>query len=199
MREASVPFEPGAIAIGSSAGGIRALTMVLGDLPTDLPVPVFLVQHLDPRHRTGLAEVLGRRTSLPVTLAEAGLLAEQGVVYLAPPGRHLLVGPGGALALSDADLVNFVRPSADLLLESVAAAYGERAIGCVLTGSGRDGAAGLAAIKSRGGTAIVENPGTAEFKSMPLAAVKATPVDFVVPLEKIASVVCGLVASRRAR
>ncbi|MFI7063735.1 chemotaxis protein CheB [Kribbella sp. NPDC050124] len=184
------------VAIASSAGGIRALSLVLGGLPFGFPVPVLVVQHLDPRHETVIADVLGRRSTLKVKLAEANEHAAPGTVYVAPPNRHLLVGPGGELTLSSSELVHFVRPSADLLFESVAGAYGARAIACVLTGSGSDGAMGVSAVKSRGGTVIAEDPESAEFSGMPEAAVSTGSVDFVLPLGEIADVIAALVESR---
>lgn len=187
----------GVVAIASSAGGVRGAGVLLSGLGPDLRVPVLLVQHLDPRHRTVIAEVLSRRTDLPVKLAEHGERARPGTVHIAPPDRHLLVGPDGMLWLSDSALVHFVRPSADLLFESVAGAYGPRAIACVLTGTGRDGAMGVDAVKSRGGTVIAQDPETAEFSGMPQAAVGTGSVDFVLPLEEIAAVVRGLVEDKR--
>ncbi|MFI6621412.1 chemotaxis protein CheB [Streptomyces sp. NPDC050528] len=185
------------VAVASSAGGIQALSTLLGALGPDLPVPVLLVQHLDPRHRTVLAEVLARRTTLRVKLAEAEEHVQPGTVYIAPPDRHLLVGSGGVLSLSNSELVHFVRPSADLLFESVAGAYGSEAIACVLTGTGQDGAMGVDAVKSRGGTVIAQDPRTAEFSGMPQSAVDTGAVDFVLPLEEIAAVVRGLVEAKR--
>uniref|UniRef100_A0AAU2VDC7 protein-glutamate methylesterase n=1 Tax=Streptomyces sp. NBC_00003 TaxID=2903608 RepID=A0AAU2VDC7_9ACTN len=184
------------VAVASSAGGIQALSMLLGGLGPVLPVPVLLVQHLDPRHRTVLADVLSRRTDLPVKLAEEGELAQAGTVYIAPPDRHLLVGRDGILTLTSTELVHFVRPSADLLFESVAGAYGARAIACVLTGTGSDGAMGVDAVKSRGGTVIAQDPVTAEFKGMPQAAVDTGAVDFVLPLAEISGVIRGLVENK---
>ncbi|MEU6251916.1 chemotaxis protein CheB [Streptomyces sp. NPDC047043] len=196
------PFAPTSdgfevVAVASSAGGINGLVTLLGGLDAELPVPILVVQHLDPRHRTVIAEVLGRRTTLAVQLAEDHEQARSGTVYIAPPDRHLLVGPGGTLTLTDSELVHFVRPSADLLFESVAGAYGPRAIACVLTGTGRDGAMGVDAVKSRGGTVIVQDPATAEFRGMPDAAVGTGTVDFVLPLEEIAAVIRGLVETKR--
>lgn len=181
------------VAIASSAGGITALSRVLGALPAQFPVPVLVVQHLDPRHDTIIAHVLSRRTALPVRLATAGERAESGVVHIAPPNYHLLVGAEGRLALSSSELVHFVRPSADLLFESVAAAYGRAAIACVLTGSGSDGARGASAVKSRGGTVIVQDPGDAEFTGMPEAAIRAGAADFVLSLAEVAGVIRSLV------
>ena len=185
------------VAIASSAGGIRALSNVLSGLPKGFPVPVLVVQHLDPRHQTVIADVLGRRTALPVRLASAGDVAVPGTVYMAPPDHHLLVGSGGEVTLSRSELVHFVRPSADLLFESVAGAYGARAVACVLTGTGSDGSMGVSAVKSRGGTTIAQDPESAEFRGMPDAAVATGSIDFVLPLDEIAAVIRGLIEARR--
>ena len=186
------------VAVASSAGGVTALSRLLAALPGDLPVPLLVVQHLDPRHETVIADVLQRRSALRVKLAEEGEVAKPGIVYIAPPDRHLLVGADGVLSLSGSNLVHFVRPSADLLFESVAGAYGERAIACVLTGTGRDGAMGVTAVRSRNGTVIVQDPETAEFNGMPEAAVGTGEVDFILPLDEIPPVIVGLIHQRRA-
>ncbi|MFD5702082.1 chemotaxis protein CheB [Streptomyces lasiicapitis] len=185
------------VAVAASAGGVYGLGVLLGGLGPHLSVPVLLVQHLDPRHRTVIAEVLSRRTPLPVKLAEHGEWALPGTVYVAPPDRHLLVGQDGLLSLSTSEPVNFVRPSADLLFESVAGMYGPQAIACVLTGTGRDGATGVDAVKARGGTVIAQDPRSAEFTGMPKAAVGTGAVDFVLPLEEIGAFVRGLVEDKR--
>lgn len=185
------------VAVASSAGGIQGLGALLGGLGPELSVPVLVVQHLDPRHRTLLAEVLARRTELTVKLARDQESVEPGTVYLAPPDRHLLVDPEGTIALSDGELVHFVRPSADLLFESVAGAYGPRAIACVITGTGKDGAMGVQAVKSRGGTVIAEDPGSARFPGMPAAAVETGAVDFVLRIDEIAAAIRGLVEDKR--
>ncbi|MFJ8913384.1 chemotaxis protein CheB [Amycolatopsis sp. NPDC102389] len=185
------------VAIGSSAGGVKALLAVLGALPAGFPVPVVIVQHLDPRHDTILADILDRQSRLRIKLAETGDLLEPGVVHVAPPDRHLLVDSGGKLSLSMVDKVKFVRPSADLLFESVAAVYGPAALVCVLTGTGSDGAAGAGVVKSRGGTVIAEDPETAEFEGMPQAVTKSVSVDLVLPLDEIAGALVGLVEGTR--
>ncbi|MEU6992934.1 chemotaxis protein CheB [Streptomyces sp. NPDC046465] len=187
----------GIVVVASSAGGIKGLTAVLGNLGPTLPVPVLVVQHLDPRHRTVIAEVLARRTDLPVQLAQDGERAEPGVVYIGPPDRHLLVLADGTLTLTSTELVHFVRPSADLLFESAAGTYGARTIACVLTGTGSDGAMGVNAVRARGGTVIVQDPQTAEFDGMPQAAVDTGVVDFVLPLDEIPAVIRGLVEAKR--
>lgn len=200
----SEPFDAGVepysiVAIASSAGGIVALGKVLGGLPADFAVPVLVVQHLDPRHRTVIAEVLSRRTKLAVKLAENDERIEAGTIYVAPPNHHLLVGRDGLLSLTSSELVHFLRPSADLLFESVAGAYGAQAIACVLTGTGSDGAMGVRAVNSRGGTVIVEDPETAEFQGMPHAAVGTGAADFVVPLDEVSAIISGLVEARNSQ
>jgi two-component system chemotaxis response regulator CheB len=189
--ESGEPF--GIVAIAASAGGITALGRVLGSLPAGFPVPVLVVQHLDPRHKTVIADVLGRRAKMPVRLAREGEKADPGTVYVAPPNHHLLVGTDGGLMLTSSELVHFVRPSADLLFESMAGSYGPRAIACVLTGTGSDGVMGATAVKSRGGTVIAQDPELAEFKGMPEAVVASGAVDFILPLDEIGPVICGLV------
>jgi two-component system chemotaxis response regulator CheB len=181
------------VALAASAGGIGALGKVLGEFPAGFRVPVLVVQHLDRRHETVIASVLARRTALQVKLAEANEHIAAGTVYVAPPDRHLLVDAAGVLTLTGSELVHFVRPSADLLFESVAGAYGPRAVATVLSGTGQDGAMGLAAVKARGGTTIVQDPASAEFSGMPEAVVAAGPVDFVLPLDEIGAVIRGLI------
>jgi two-component system, chemotaxis family, protein-glutamate methylesterase/glutaminase len=174
------------VALAASAGGLKALTDVLAALPADFPAPLVVVQHLDPRHRSLMAEILGKRTRLNVREARDGDRLERGTAYVAPPNRHLLVNPDGTLSLSQSELVHFVRPSADLLFESTAASYRERAIAVVLSGSGRDGAMGVKAIKKTGGTVIVQDERTSEFFGMPEAAQQTGMADFVLPLHEIA-------------
>ncbi len=141
-----------------------------------------------------MPQVIGRHAPLPVVHAQEGAQLESGHIYLAPPDRHLLV-KRGTLTLTDTELVNFVRPSADLLFESVAAAYGARAIAVVLTGSGHDGALGVTAIKQRGGTVLAQDEATSEFFGMPSAAIKTGAVDFILPLDEIAPKLVTLVAA----
>lgn len=183
-------------AVAASAGGVVGVGRLLADLAADFPLPVVIVQHLDPRHETMIADVLGRRSRLRVKLAEHGERLCVGTAYVAPPDHHLLVDAEGLLTLSHSELVHFVRPSADLLFESVAGAYGDRTIACLLTGTGRDGATGVTAVHARGGTVIVEDPETAEFSGMPRAAIATGAVDYVLPLAEIAGVMSDLVRTR---
>jgi two-component system chemotaxis response regulator CheB len=187
------------VALAASAGGVTALGQVVSPLPQHFPAAIVVVQHVDPRHRSLLVEILSRRTTLKVKQAEAGDILRGGTIYIAPPDRHLLVDPGRRLSLSQSELVHFVRPSADLLFESVAASCRDRAIAVVLTGTGTDGAMGVKAIKKMGGTVIVQDERSSEFFGMPGAAIKTGDVDFILPLEEIPAaletlVIKGMVA-----
>lgn len=183
----------GIVALVASAGGLRALTEMFQHLPAGFPAPIVIVQHLDPRHRSLMADILSRVTTLAVKLAEEGDALVPGQVYLGPPNRHLLVNPDRTLSLSQSELVHFLRPSGDLLFESVAASFKDRAIAVVLTGTGSDGSMGLNAVKKMGGTIIVQDPESAEFSGMPVAAVQTGLADFVLPLKEIPSALVKLV------
>ena len=186
------------VALAASAGGLTALSRVLAALPVDFPAVIVVVQHLDPRHRSLMADILSRRTPLRVKQAEEGEQVSPATVYIAPPNRHLLVNPDGTLSLSQSELVHFLRPSADLLFESVAASYRERAIAVVLTGTGSDGAMGVQAIKKMGGTVIAQDEESAEFFGMPSAAIHSGSVDFILPLDEIPTALVTLVIKGEA-
>lgn len=181
------------VTIAASAGGVTALGTVLSSISPELPAAVLVVQHLDRRHQSLMAEILARRTSLEVAEARDGERLRAGQVRIAPPDRHLLVNPDGSLGLSQSELVHFVRPSADLLFESAAAALGRRVVAVVLTGSGSDGAMGVTAVKKMGGTVIAQDEATSEFFGMPGAAIRAGSVDFVLPLAEIPRMITSLV------
>lgn len=183
------------VALAASAGGLRALSEVLAALPADFPASIVVVQHLDPRHRSLMADILSRRTALQVKQAEEGNRLSPGVAYIAPPNRHLLVNSDSTLSLSQSELVHFVRPSADLLFESVAASYKDRSIAVVLSGTGSDGSMGVQAIKKMGGTVIVQDEKTSEFFGMPGAAIQSGSADFILPLDEIPSALVTLVST----
>ena len=180
------------IAMAASAGGIQALSRVLAGLPADLPAAVLIVQHLDPDHESHLSWILGRETALRVKEAEAGERIAPGGVYVAPPNRHLLVDPDGTLSLTRTEFVHFVRPSADLLFESVAASYGRRAIAVVLSGTGVDGSRGITAVRKRDGVVIAQDEESSEHFGMPGAAIRTGDVNRVLPLEEIAPALVDL-------
>lgn len=182
------------VAIGCSWGGLDAVEAVLDRLPADLPGTVVVVQHRA-HAPSDLASLLGRHTPWDVCEADDKEEIGSSRVYLAPPGYHLLVD-GGCFALSTEGPVQHSRPSIDVFFESVADAFGPRAIGVVLTGANDDGSVGLAAIARRGGAAVVQDPATALKPDMPAAALRAVPHAEVVGLDDIAGVVCRLVGER---
>jgi two-component system, chemotaxis family, protein-glutamate methylesterase/glutaminase len=185
---------PTVVAIGSSADGFRAIGTILKSLPAGFPGSVVIVQHRSPRHRGHLAELLRGQTGLEVNDAIDGEPLRRGVVYIAPTDRHLLV-QDGRVRLSDAAPVNFSRPSVDVLFDSVAKFYGKQAIGIVLSGRGRDGAAGLQAIRYSGGRTIVQAPTDAKFTGMPTAALSRDGIELVLNLEEIGPVVTKLIGA----
>lgn len=171
------------VVVGASFGGFDALKTMLHALPASFPVPLAIVQHVG-SPGSGLATLLQRYAALVVADAEDKDELFPGVAYLAPPGYHLLV-ERGSLTLSVDPPVQHARPSIDVLFESAADVYGPEVVGVILTGTGRDGAAGLTHVKRRGGLAIVQDPVTARRAAMPEAALASTPVDLVLPVEEI--------------
>jgi two-component system chemotaxis response regulator CheB len=180
------------VVIGTSAGGVDALSLLLPALPADGQAAVFVVIHL-PRERPSLlVDIFGGKCAAPVREAQDKEPIEPGTVYFAPPDYHLLVDEGPRTALSADELVNFSRPSVDVLFESAADAYGPRLLGIVLTGASHDGAAGLAAVARAGGRAVVQRPGTAQVPIMVEAALSRTPSAAVLSLQEIAGLLAAL-------
>ena len=189
-------MDPELVVIGSSNGGVRTLPSLLGDLPPDFPAAIAVVQHRGPEAEVGaLASFLRSRSALPVREAEDNLPIEPGVVHLAPADYHLLV-EDARFALSTEAPLRYSRPSIDVLFESAAEAYGDRLVGAILTGMGRDGAAGLRRIGRRGGFTIVQDPATCERHEMPEAAIAAHHPKLVVPVEEMARQLGELCAAR---
>ena len=185
------------VAIAASAGGIKALAQLLPELPADFAAAIVIVLHLDPNTASLLPQVLTPMTSLPVRDANPGESLQAGTIYTAPPDHHLLIGADRTLRLTHTAKVNYSRPAADCTLVSVAERFGDRAIAVVLTGYGRDGAAGIQAIKQHGGRVIVQDPATANVASMPQAAIDTHQVDWVLPLETIPQTLINLVQRTR--
>jgi two-component system chemotaxis response regulator CheB len=182
----------GAVAIGASAGGVQALSVLLPALPAKAAVAVFIVLHL-PRDRPSiLAEVFSRKCLLDVREAQDKEPVIAGTVYFAPANYHLLLDHGPQLALSVDDLVHHSRPSIDVLFESAAEVYGNRLLGIILTGANEDGAQGLAAVHDAGGLTVVQTPETAQSPQMVISALKLRQPDYVLPLEEIAAMLSAL-------
>ncbi|MEW9556065.1 chemotaxis protein CheB [Nonomuraea sp. NPDC050783] len=180
------PAGPGrfpVIALVSSAGGLTATGRVLHDLPGGTPAAIIVLQHISPTHRSLLPDILGRRTGLPVAAARDREPLRPGRVSVAPSGHHLLVTPGWRLALIEAGSAPPPRPSADLLLTSLALACGPDAIAVVLSGHGNDGATGATAVHRFGGTVVASDATSSDHFSMPQAVIARDEiVDHVVPV-----------------
>jgi two-component system chemotaxis response regulator CheB len=176
---------PQIIVIGTSAGGLAAMQVLLPGLGEKFPCPLVVAQHRGKDASSGLREYMQKSCGMPVEEPEDKAPIEPGCVYLAPGNYHLLV-ERGHFALSTDAPVWYARPSINVLFESAADAYAEGTIGVILSGANGDGARGLAAIKARGGTALVEDPATAAYRAMPEAALQATTVDHVLSLADIA-------------
>ncbi|MET0552620.1 MAG: chemotaxis protein CheB [Vicinamibacteria bacterium] len=180
------------VVIGTSAGGIDALSVLLPALPADGQAAVFVVIHL-PRERPSLlVDIFAAKCRAPVREAQDKEPVEPGTVYFAPPDYHLLVDAGPQVALSADELVNFSRPSVDVLFESAADAYGPRLLGVVLTGASHDGAAGLASVQRAGGRAVVQRPDTAQVPLMAEAALQRVPSASALSLPEIADLLAAL-------
>lgn len=189
------------VCIGTSHGGLSALQRLLPALPKDFAAPLCIVQHRSRDMDYGLCEYLQKRCQLEIREPNDKEKIMPGVVYLAPRDYHLFVEHGG-FALSVEAPVAYARPSVDVLFESAADAYRERAIGVILTGSNRDGAKGLVKIKDRGGVCIVQQPAEAETSQMPQAAIDAVTaerVDYILPMNEIAGCLLRLCAATEAR
>ena len=177
-----------AVVIGASAGAVEALMHILPELPKNYPLAVLIVIHLPPDSDSTLVSLLAGRCRINVKEAEDKETICPGIVYLAPPNYHLLVEPDFSVSLSSDEPVLYSRPSIDVLFESAADAYGTSLAGVVLTGGNSDGAQGLRKIDAAGGTAIVQEPGSAAFPEMPKAALNACPKARTVSLSELVTV-----------
>jgi two-component system chemotaxis response regulator CheB len=181
-----------AVVIGASSGGVEALGTLLPALPAGLRAVLFVVLHLPRTGQSLLVDIFQPRCALPVCEALDKVPIEPGTVYFAPPDYHLLVERDKTLALSADDLVNFSRPSVDVLFESAAEVYRERLLGIILTGASHDGAAGLAAVAAAGGVTVVQDPRTAHAGVMGNAALRRCTPNLVAPLADIAALLASL-------
>ena len=180
------------VAIGTSAGGVEALMHLARSLPGNLPASVLVTIHLPSHSRSSLDEVLSRAGQLKASFAAEGEAVKKGRIYLAPPGRHLLVH-GERFALGAGPRENNTRPSIDPMLRSAALCCGSRTIGVILTGTLGDGASGLWAVKQAGGITVVQDPGEAQFSEMPRTALKRTEPDHIVKLPDLPKLLESLV------
>jgi two-component system chemotaxis response regulator CheB len=184
------------IVIGASAGGVEALREVAAGLPPGLPASLFVVCHFPAEGRSVLPEILSRSGSLLAVHPARGETFHPGHIYVAPPNQHLLLGPDRRIRLSGGAKENNHRPAVDPLFRSAARYYGSRVIGVILSGSLRDGTAGLLAVRAAGGVSVVQDPKDAVVSAMPESAEQIAGADEVVPLSEIAPLLVRLVEDR---
>jgi two-component system chemotaxis response regulator CheB len=180
------------LAIGTSAGGVEALSFLAKRFPRDFPASVLVTIHVPSHHRSALDEVLNRAGPLPAQFARSGDTVRKGRIYLAPPDRHLLLD-GDRVTLGVGPRENNSRPAIDPMLRSTAVCCSGRAVGVVLTGSLGDGASGLWAIRQGGGITVVQDPQDAAFSEMPLTALNRAKPDHVIKLEDMPGLLDSLV------
>jgi two-component system chemotaxis response regulator CheB len=166
------------VVIGSSAGGIEALSKIFSAMPYDTSASFLIVQHLSPHSTSELDRILQKFTQMHVTFAEDGQLLMPDTVYIAPPDRHLMIN-GNHVRVTRGPKECRVRPAVDVLFRSAALSFGPHVIGVILTGALDDGTAGLWQIKDRKGIAFVQDPDEAHYSSMPISAIEHVKVDHV--------------------
>jgi chemotaxis response regulator CheB len=176
---------PLVVAIGASTGGPPALATILSQLPADLPAAVLVVQHMAEGFVEGLGRWLDGVCAIPVVVAVEGERLQQGQVYLAPANQNLVVRPGFRVGLTDPPLGQYHVPGVDVTFRSVAQVSGQYAVGALLTGMGRDGAAGLKVLRDIGAFTIGQDESTSVVWGMPAAAQEVDAVDLELPLPAI--------------
>ncbi len=187
---------PFTVGIGASAGGLEALTQFVGLLPEDLGCSYVVAQHLSPTYPSMMVELIGRETSLQVRKAEDGLVPAPDCIYITPPNANVVVKEG-RLHIMEPESSTQPKPSVDTLLRTLAEDQGEFAVGVVLSGTGRDGASGIRALKAAGGVTFAQDPTTAKYPGMPTAAIDTGAVDRVLPPEEIAAEISSLARTHR--
>lgn len=190
-------LRPYMVGIGSSAGGLEALSALIAALPTDLGISYVVLQHLSPTHRSMMVQLLGRETAMAVFEAESGVQPEPNTIYVAPASRNLII-KDGCFVLIEGPREVTPRPSVNIFLTSLAEDKIEDAIGVILSGTGSDGAAGLRDIKAAGGYTFAQDPQTAKYTGMPQSAIDTGCVDWVLPPESIASEIAVIARSHGA-
>jgi two-component system chemotaxis response regulator CheB len=181
------------VVIAASAGGLNALQQIVSPLPADFAAAIAIVLHVSADNRSFLSQILNRSSALKITQVEDKEAIVAGHVYTAAPDHHLIVNRDRTFSLTQTAAVRFLRPRADLLFESAAQAYQDRAIAIVLSGTGEDGASGLKKIKEIGGTVIVQTPEMAQFSEMPAAAIETGLANLVLPLDEIVPALMDLI------
>jgi len=174
-----------AIVIGSSAGGLYVLISLLKELSVDYPLPIILIQHRSNENTEMFEEVLQHSCKMKIKQADEKENVIPGIIYVAPPGYHLLIEQDRSFSLSSDGPVKFSMPSIDVTFESAAEVYKRALVGIILTGASDDGATGIKTIKQNKGLTIAQDPNEAQFPFMPRAAIETGGVDMIWPIKNI--------------
>lgn len=184
-----------AIVIGASAGGIKALLILLAALPANFPVPIIIVVHMPSMRESRLADVFQHHMEIKVATAEDKDRISKGHVYFAGSGYHLSIERDRSFSLSCEEPLHYSRPSIDILMLSAADTYGAALAGILLTGANQDGAEGMARIHELGGLTVIQDPHEAEIATMPQSALDLFTPDFMLPLGDIQKLMFSLEVS----
>jgi len=174
-----------AVVIGASAGGLAALQNICRNLDKTFSKPIVIVQHIHAHSDGFMAWHLNSISSLKVKEAEDKEKLENGVIYVAPANYHIMIDDNGMISLTTDERVNYSRPSIDVLFETASDVYQDQLVGVILTGANGDGTAGMNSIKQSGGITVIQDPQTAEVRTMPESVLRQVQIDQVLPLEKI--------------
>ncbi|MEX2231087.1 MAG: chemotaxis protein CheB [Cyclobacteriaceae bacterium] len=174
-----------AVVIGGSAGGLHALFVILEELPADYPIPIIVVQHRTNDYSDLFEQVLQYKSKIRIKQADEKEEIRAGVVYVAPPGYHLLVESDETFSLSSDMRVKYSMPSIDVLFESAAQVFNKKLVGIILTGASNDGSAGITAIKNNMGLTIAQHPEEAQFPYMPQSAIDTGAITFIWTVKEI--------------
>lgn len=186
-----------AVLIGASAGGVEPIKEILSALPPDFPASVFIALHVDPRAERTLVSVLQRTCQLEVCYPTDEEYYMPSIVYVAPPGNHMLL-TYQKVWIFPANFVYLPKPNIDLMMQSAANEFTDRAIGVLLSGTGNDGAIGIRAIKEKGGMTIAQSEPSAEYPGMPKSAIATGAVDYSLPAEVIGPTIVRMVRGEHA-
>jgi two-component system chemotaxis response regulator CheB len=185
MRFANLNNTYKAVTIGGSAGSFQGITRILSNIPEDFPLPIIMCLHRLKHVRNGFIEALSIKSIKPVIEPFDKESIKRGNVYLAPANYHLYVELGQTFGLSTEEMINNSRPAIDITMETAAYTYKNKLIGILLSGANKDGAAGMAQIKARGGITIVQQPEECMIDTMPRAAMQATQIDYTLSVDEI--------------
>jgi two-component system chemotaxis response regulator CheB len=196
--QVSKPGEIGMIGVGGSTGAPGVIAEILSGVATKSTAPILIVQHMARGFVEGFAQWLSNTTHFPVTVGAQGTTVQPGHAYLCPDDRHMGVDAGGRIVLSDTAPEEGFRPSANFLFRSISQSFGRGAMGVLLTGMGRDGAAGLLALRQAGGLTVAQDEASCVVYGMPREAVALGAVQHVLPPVEIARVIAGISTHARA-